>query len=318
MPEIAEVKMIANSIKDIASGRILVSVLPGESSSNKKFYDSRFRDVHKLCAELPLKIVDVKTHGKFAYIVLDNCCYIGFGCGMTGNIKIDSTEWIDLRHCHIQFNLEPCSGSNCGINRFYYDDTRRIGNWYYLDQKQLNSKLKQLGFDVLTGKEQSKKDIVQQFRRFRSNICKILLNQKCLAGVGNYMKSEILFTCKIDPFVTISDLSDEQLYQLYQHSRIIAQEAFKAGKTNFKDFLKVYHKDHCPTGEKVVWIPKDKSHDRRSTFWVPSIQRPEPEPESIRTKIVLKQKPVAIKRKPIILKNNLMTGRSNHLVVDLS
>ncbi len=265
MPEIAEVKIIANFVKDLVCGSKLVSVFPD------KFFNKRFRNTDKLNSDLPAKIVDVRTHGKFAYIVLDNDCFIGFGCGLTGNFQEKKNK-----HCHIQFNYE----SESEQKSFYYEDTLRMGNFYYLDKIGLNKKLGELGFDVLTGKEQNKETIVKQFRRFRSNICKVLLNQKCLAGIGNYMKSEILFSCKIDPYLGVGDLTDNQIYQLYQHSRKLAQIAYEAGQisngsyVDKKDILNVYKKEYCPSGEKVTHILKDKSPDGRSTFWVKSIQRP--------------------------------------------
>jgi formamidopyrimidine-DNA glycosylase len=295
MPEIAEVKMITNLIKKYNQST-LTSVCSGQKS---KFYDSRFRNTDKLDNDLPCKILDVKTHGKFAYIVLDNGHYIGFGCGLKGHFKNNPTIDRDreLRNCHIQFNVTMLGESTC----FYYDDTLKMGNFYYLNQKELDKKLNDLGFDVLIGEINTSKQVVKQFKRFRSNICKVLLNQKCLAGIGNYMKSEILFLCKIDPYLNVVDLSDDQIYDIYKCSRkiasnaysLISEDSYKSG--TFKDSLSVYQKSFCPSGEKVIRISKEDSPDNRATFWVKSIQRPS-------NKIVLKKKVKIAQKKKIVLK----------------
>ncbi len=161
---------------------------------------------------------------------------------------------------------------------------RRMGNWYLLNDEELQKKISLLGYDVLVGDEVSNSKIINKFRRFRSNICKVLMNQKCLAGVGNYMKSEILYQTKVDPFIDITDLSDEKIIEIYKFSRKIAKQAYEYGgatlytftglsgdKTDFKDTLKVYSKSVCPLGHKIF---KENTPDNRTTHWVPEIQRP--------------------------------------------
>ena len=43
------------------------------------------------------------------------------------------------------------------------------------------------------------------------NIADALLTQSALAGIGNVYKSEVLFLCRVDPFVPVSALSDDVL-----------------------------------------------------------------------------------------------------------
>src|SRR5215217_1052238 len=38
-----------------------------------------------------------------------------------------------------------------------------------------------------------------------------LLNQRIIAGLGNYLRAEILFNCKLNPWLTVNELSERQV-----------------------------------------------------------------------------------------------------------
>ena len=46
-------------------------------------------------------------------------------------------------------------------------------------------------------------------------ICEILLNQKIVAGSGNYLRADALYLAKINPFLKPKDILDEDLKNLY-------------------------------------------------------------------------------------------------------
>ena len=60
----------------------------------------------------------------------------------------------------------------------------------------------------------------QIYQRIKHNgttlIADLLLDQTCVAGIGNKYKSEILFLSKINPFVTIKDISSNSVRTLLQ------------------------------------------------------------------------------------------------------
>ncbi len=65
-------------------------------------------------------------------------------------------------------------------------------------------------------------------RRLRARpslpIADALLDQRLLAGLGNVYKSEVLFSCGVNPFVPVSDLDDRQLGSLVDTGRKLLQE----------------------------------------------------------------------------------------------
>jgi endonuclease VIII len=66
-----------------------------------------------------------------------------------------------------------------------------------------------------------------QFRR--RGLMTLLLDQRFLAGIGNYLRSEILFVAKIPPTYRPMDCSPEQLQQLAQAILKIPQQSYQTG-----------------------------------------------------------------------------------------
>ena len=71
-----------------------------------------------------------------------------------------------------------------------------------------NSYIKNLGPDILN----EGVDYVEIEKRLSSSVCKnrmvahILLDQKAFAGIGNYLRSEILFSANLNPYKKPKDL----------------------------------------------------------------------------------------------------------------
>jgi len=113
-----------------------------------------------------------------------------------------------------------------------------------------------------------------------------LLNQQVLSGLGNVLKSEVLFVSRIDPFAVISSLADEQLDRLIVTSqRLIAMNVsedpvrgFRSGRqtTNSLDpsaRLWVYGRGGKACRSCGTRIASRKTGlDARLTYWCPRCQ----------------------------------------------
>lgn len=71
--------------------------------------------------------------------------------------------------------------------------------------------LSRLGPDVLDERFDAGLARSRLRERDTASIAEALLAQSALAGIGNVYKSEVLFLCRIDPFVRVAALSDEML-----------------------------------------------------------------------------------------------------------
>jgi endonuclease-8 len=151
-----------------------------------------------------------------------------------------------------------------------------------------HDELRRLGPDLLGAHF----DAAEALRRFRERphlaIAEALLNQRILAGVGNVYKSEVLFACRIDPFATVGDLSDEQLSAIVETSRkflranVATTLAPMTTYTGFRrttrsgnpsDRLWVYGRGRKPCRRCDTPIAVRKQGDgARLTYWCPRCQ----------------------------------------------
>ena len=259
-----------NKIKNKETGRMR-NIKPETHTGGK--YIITLDNLDDLNAELPLYFFDVCSKGKFLYIELGGSkssdWFIGFTFGMTGMFKYDeNNDENNDNNYHVKFTLD-------NDKSFYFYDPRQFGTIMLSDNpKLLKQKLASLGVDMLTDKNVSLDDFIEKFRKISledKNICQVLMSQKIISGIGNYLKSEILYASAINPFKTIGKLNDVDLERLYYSIiDILYQET--NDNTHTRQHLKVYQQKQDPYGNKVIIIPDNESPDKRTTYYVPAIQ----------------------------------------------
>lgn len=272
MPEGPEVRVIADELTNLLKNVNLLSVkiLSGKYCEKKKI--SNFEELNIM---LPLKILDIKTKGKMIYFLLEKNWFIFNTLGMSG-----TWSQLYINHCHIQF--EYLKEDN-NVSKIWFYDIRRFGNLYFSnDNLFISNKLNSIGPDMLSDPP-NLNDFKQLLKKKKNwNICKVLMDQAIISGIGNYIKSEVLYRSKISPYNKVSDLSDQQLSNLYKAILYIITTSYsyqgttlstyrhvKGTSGKFTNFLKVYNKKET---EDKLNVEKIKTPDGRSTFWVPEIQ----------------------------------------------
>jgi len=79
--------------------------------------------------------------------------------------------------------------------------------------------LSRLGPDLLA-EALDDDEILRRFRVHNARpIGEAVMDQTIVCGIGNVYKSEVLFLCRIDPFLAVQQLSDDQLRSLIQRAR---------------------------------------------------------------------------------------------------
>jgi len=165
-----------------------------------------------------------------------------------------------------------------------FADTRCFGGLALVD------KLKEQGVDLLEralSREISQTEWVRIFSRHplqKKQICQVLLDQDTIAGIGNYLKAEILYEAGIAPGRLVSSLSSEDLEALREAAHRVILESYRAGGLTIENFqapdgkqgvfeVKVYGQKTDPDGRDVVtWGAKEGLKDGRTTHWVPDLQ----------------------------------------------
>lgn len=283
MPEGPECTLMAHAIRQIISGKKLhnITILGG------RYLLKGLDNLDQLAELYPITIESVNIKGKFCWIELADDWYISITFGMSGGIYYEPSDEQDskqayMKNFHIKFETDD---GQC----FYFGDPRRFGTITISnDHAKLDKKLTQLGPDMLNDQPITDRQFIKIFRQPKfnqKNICRVLMEQKAISGVGNYIKAEVLYDCHINPWALVSDLDDPTLTQLHHSIRQISQQAYEARGASlytyrgtsreqgaFQEMLKVYNQSADPDGRPVIIIPDKISPDRRTTHYVPLVQ----------------------------------------------
>jgi formamidopyrimidine-DNA glycosylase len=116
----------------------------------------------------------------------------------------------------------------------------------------------------------------------KRKIAVVLMDQSVFSGVGNYLKSEILYQARVSPHATINNIPDEKILEIFEITLKKINESYKSGGASVRDYsdikgkegtfsftFAVYKKKKDPFGNKIVM---EKTKDGRTTHWVPELQ----------------------------------------------
>ena len=266
MPEGPEVKVLVKELNTKLKNKNLNNIELLHGRYLKKDPDN----YKKFIEELPLKILEIKCKGKFIYFVMEKNWYIFNTLGLTGNWTIND----DLKHNNLLFSINDI--------KIYYNDMRNFGTFKFInDKKILEKKLKTLGNDILE-KDFTKEYVLKILNNKKKNnktIVEILMNQKLFCGLGNYLKSEILYESKISPNRLLKDINEKEQLLLFKNIKKISKKFYKEGSayktslTNIElidnDNFSVYKKKKDINNYNVI---REPTKDKRTSFWVKEIQ----------------------------------------------
>jgi endonuclease VIII len=299
MPEGPETKIISDFLNKNLSGKTLLSI---EINSKSRYYKlGQIEGYDTLLNYLPLKVSRVWTRGKVIVFELQNDIYITSQLGMEGwwNTKPGNHSGVIFN-----FGFQIIGPINLNVieDRYYYDDSRHMGNIsIYMSQHSLNTmKFKSHGPDLLLAALINNNAIdvrslhplqipmsydewvkcIKNKRVGNKIIAEYLHDQKKFSGIGNYCRAHIMYLCRISPFRKLSDLTEQNIYDLYVHSLNTLYQSYMAkgltvwtymtpeGEKGSFEVL-VYNKTHDPYGNPVQ-VYKDGK--KQSIHWVPNMQ----------------------------------------------
>jgi formamidopyrimidine-DNA glycosylase len=64
------------------------------------------------------------------------------------------------------------------------------------------------------------KEQLLKTRNLHKEIGIVLMNQKVISGIGNYLRADILYMSKICPFRKVNKLSDIEIEVIFKNSKI--------------------------------------------------------------------------------------------------
>jgi formamidopyrimidine-DNA glycosylase len=266
MPEGPEVKRMALSLQE----RLLGEVITEAQVLGGKWLRTPPKGIDGFIGSLPQRVVAVNVKGKAIQILLEGGWSIWNTLGMSGG-------WRDVRtkHAHFQFTTQ-------GGRTVWFDDIRRFGTLIFMQhESELQSRLKGIGPDMLHP-DTTLLDFQKAIWHRRIPICRALMDQKILGGVGNYIKAEALYRARISPHRICSELNQLELQRLFDVTRWIMAKSLEQGGATFSTYsdmdggegsfpfyFHVYMRSTCPLGYPVL---REETEDKRTTHWVPQIQ----------------------------------------------
>lgn len=270
MPEGPEVRIMAEGL----SKRILGKSISRMGEIKGKWIKKPIQGLEHLNQAINQgnsKVEWVRVKGKAIYAKIGDI-YMWNTLGMSGGWK-DS----EGKHSHFSLILENNS-------QVFFHDIRRFGNIsFYKDLEEINKKIHSIGPDLLNESVSFSEFRSRLIKRPKLNICKALMDQKIIGGVGNYIKSEALYRAGINPLSTISSISNWKLCKLWFWCIKIMGTSYKQGGATFLTYsdmngsvgkfvfsFLVYRKEIDPAGNKII---HEVTPDGRMTHWVPEIQK---------------------------------------------
>ena len=299
MPEIVEIKKYCDFINKNIKGDTLINIKILNGRYKKH---SPFEGYSKLKKKLPLNLLLVQSKGKFIYMTFNSDIYLLNTLGLSGgwvfkqhnqehykypnmieflNAKdIENYRDNSMKHLNVEFQF--VNGS-----LFFYD-TLSFGTIKVIfDIDLLNKKLSNIGPDIM--------DINTNVNMFKDAMDKYpdkeiginLMNQKLVSGIGNYLRSDIIWLAKISPFRLTKNISDKEFANIFRLARSITWGDYdlKKGlkmklikKTDIlprkykRDFL-VYYEETDIYGNHVVKEELYEGSQKRFIYWCPKIQK---------------------------------------------
>ena len=283
MPEGPEIKIITNWLDGYTKGTTILDC-PDEYPLNSKSEYKKVTGFRNLIGKV---LSNVTCKGKQIFFHL--CPNPSEPSSPSGSLDfyLNSRlalegKWSPNEGNNTRFWIK-LNGLNSEHKMLYFDDSMNYGGLDLLNVTEYNSKLDSIGPDLLSD------NIPFDFYKFKikgnrirnKQICDFLMEQSYFSGIGNYLKCEILYECKIRPDKKLCDLPDQDVYNLWNNSIRIIKLSYQHGGLTIKTFWspegnkgifpkKIYGNQVDSLGNPII---KETFKDKRVTHWVPNIQK---------------------------------------------
>ena len=238
MPELPEVEVVKRSLNKKIINLIIKKVKINDGNLRYKVNKEHFSNL------LGKKIIKVERRSKFLIFKFEKKLFMLIHLGMTGkfffinkeNKKFKTSfyyninEEKDKKHDRIIFYFQ-------NHQKLIYNDVRKFGFIKFLNLSKYinNSHLKNLGPEPL--KQSCNFKYFKKYISGRNRSVKnILMDQKCIAGLGNIYVNEILFSSGIKPTRKVSMLKDFEIKKIIKNTKKILKNSIKKGGSTIKDF----------------------------------------------------------------------------------
>ena len=231
MPELPEVETMRRGILGAVGGKVVlvenircpkkpITILPSVVNIRRSIVGSTISAIERIGKRVVVVLQDKDNPSQAAnQRKLASKKYLIFEPRMTGLVLVANPPSAE----HIRFRMKIGGGD---VSEICFWDRRGLGSVQLLDHAKLQDKFGpgKIGADALSI---TTDNFFHQFHSSRREIKVALLDQKCVAGVGNIYASEMLHAAKINPQQKCSDLKRRQFNRLHHWMLSILNDAIE-------------------------------------------------------------------------------------------
>jgi formamidopyrimidine-DNA glycosylase len=202
---------------------------------------------------------------------------------MEGRLTWEQTKHTLMR---IEYVVPSLDTTEEGVKyTLCYNNHRPIGSVdIFTSEEEFSHFMSKIGPDMLTDDITPAQwmEAIRSPKIRRRCIAWFLTEQKYFSGIGNYLKSEILYQARVYPGKKLWELSEDEAARLFTVAREVIKLAYSYGGLTIKSYWSpsgrkgmfptaVYFQDYDYFGNPVV---RERFPDGRTTHWVPNVQIP--------------------------------------------
>jgi len=313
MPEGPEARRITDKIRARVKGKFLLSLHWINATKYSECFDNIWPQIQDL---FPAKCLDIICRGKQIFFFFNNSIAFISSLGTEGHwyyFKAGQSDRYSSAKNYAKFCL--LFGSVQDTNMFslcineddlWYDDMISYGNFTITNWQGAFDKMSEIGPDLLATVHpiENIDPVIQRSfppvllapvtpqrylveirspRRSQIELCRFLMENKYISGIGNYLKNEILYRAQLHPNRVLGSLSDQEINTLLQTSLQTISEAYQHGGLTHGTFLDpdmqkgtfpvyVYKRAGCLDPHGYV-VQSMKTKDKRTSYFVAELQR---------------------------------------------
>jgi len=268
MPELPEIEVIKNYIKDAIIGKEITKIKILNPNLRYKIPGS----IHDIQGS---KVISLNRQSKYLQIFLDNGLALIIHLAISGRILVKDLNYQTIKHDHAIFYFDDFV--------LVYNDARRFGLIDLIPQKEIKKHklFIHLGVEPLS---LNIDDLREMLKKSQKPVKQFLMDNKRIVGIGNIYANEILFYSKINPYTKSCSLSNQQSNVLLKQIKQVLTSSIRLGGSSIRDFMNpagikgkfaesftVYSRTNLPC--KFCRTPiKRLTMQGRSTFFCPLCQ----------------------------------------------
>lgn len=270
MPEGPEAYITSAFINGLCCGKTIVNIQ----------WDTYVKQEDLCYVAYPTIVNVVHSWGKKVVMRLNNGQIIMTSLGMDG---VWTTEHTGRASVTITFGT-PMDGMYIEDFSIYFSQKRPLGHVYGITTPdQLKHRFKDVGTCIVNSPLTFESWLPLITKRPNELICTELLEQKRIAGVGNYLRADILWYAQIDPRTLVGQLTMTMLWRLHEATYRVVHKSVRDQGYSIRDWKKpdssggdyqsvVYGKLN---GEDPLGNPVEFFEDKpdRKIWWVPAVQK---------------------------------------------